>query len=157
MRVRLAACGMRAISNLVDVTNYVMLETGHPLHAFDLDKLRGGIQIRRADRGERMTTLDGVERPLQEGDVVIADDRGAIALAGVMGGADSEISAATTGVLLETATFDPRAIRRTAKRLGLHSEASHRFERGVDAEGIPHASRRAATMLARADATEKSK
>ena len=150
MRVRLAACGMRAISNLVDVTNYVMLETGHPLHAFDLDKLRGGIHIRRANRGERMTTLDGVDRPLQEGDIVIADDGGAIALAGVMGGADSEISATTTGVLLETATFDPRSIRRTAKRLGLHSEASHRFERGVDAEGIPHASRRAATMLARA-------
>jgi phenylalanyl-tRNA synthetase beta chain len=150
MRVRLAACGMRAISNLVDVTNYVMLETGHPLHAFDLDKLRGGIQVRRANRGERMTTLDGVDRPLQEGDVVIADDRGAIALAGVMGGADSEISASTKDVLLETATFDPRSIRRTAKRLGLHSEASHRFERGVDAEGIPHASRRAATLLARA-------
>jgi len=150
MRVRLAACGMRAISNLVDVTNYVMLETGHPLHAFDLDKLRGDIQIRRANRGERMTTLDGVDRALQEGDVVIADDSGAIALAGVMGGAHSEISGSTSAVLLETATFDPRAIRRTAKRLGLHSEASHRFERGVDAEGIPHASRRAATMLARA-------
>ena len=150
MRVRLAACGMRAISNLVDVTNYVLLETGHPLHAFDLDKLRGDIQVRRANRGERMTTLDGVDRALQEGDVVIADDSGAIALAGVMGGAHSEISASTTAVLLETATFDPRSIRRTAKRLGLHSEASHRFERGVDAEGIPHASRRAATLLARA-------
>jgi phenylalanyl-tRNA synthetase beta chain len=150
MRVRLAACGMRAISNLVDVTNYVMLETGHPLHAFDLDELRGGIHIRRANRGERMTTLDGVDRPLQESDIVIADDGGAIALAGVMGGADSEISATTTAVLLETATFDPRAIRRTAKRLGLHSEASHRFERGVDAEGVPHASRRAAAMLAKA-------
>jgi phenylalanyl-tRNA synthetase beta chain len=150
MRVRLAACGMRAISNLVDVTNYVMLETGHPLHAFDVDKLRGGIHIRRANRGERMTTLDGVDRALQESDIVIADDGGAIALAGVMGGADSEISASTTGVLLETATFDARAIRRTAKRLGLHSEASHRFERGVDAEGVPHASRRAATMLAKA-------
>jgi phenylalanyl-tRNA synthetase beta chain len=150
LRVRLAACGMRAISNLVDVTNYVMLETGHPLHAFDLAKLKGDIQVRRANRGERMTTLDGVDRALQEGDVVIADDRGAIALAGVMGGADSEISTTTTAVLLETATFDPRAIRRTARRLGLHSEASHRFERGVDAEGIPHASRRAATMMARA-------
>jgi phenylalanyl-tRNA synthetase beta chain len=150
LRVRLAACGVRAISNLVDVTNYVMLETGHPLHAFDLDRLRGGIvQARRANRGEKMKTLDGVERPLQEGDVVIADGQSAIALAGVMGGADSEVSAATTAVLLEAATFDPRAIRRTAKRLGLHSEASHRFERGVDAEGIPHASRRAAAMLAR--------
>ena len=150
MRVRLAACGVRAISNLVDVTNYVMLETGHPLHAFDLDRLRGGIvQARRANRGEKLQTLDGVERPLQEGDVVIADGQGAIALAGVMGGAESEVSATTTAVLLEAATFDPRAVRRTAKRLGLHSEASHRFERGVDAEGVPHASRRAAAMLAR--------
>jgi phenylalanyl-tRNA synthetase beta chain len=150
MRVRLAACGVRAISNLVDVTNYVMLETGHPLHAFDLDRLRGGIvQTRRANKGEKMKTLDGVERALQEGDVVIADGQGAIALAGVMGGAESEVSASTTAVLLEAATFDPRAVRRTAKRLGLHSEASHRFERGVDAEGIPHASRRAAAMLAR--------
>ncbi len=150
MRVRLAACGVRAISNLVDVTNYVMLETGHPLHAFDLDRLRGGIvQARRANRGEKIKTLDGVERPLQEGDVVIADGQGAIALAGVMGGAESEVSATTTAVLLETATFDPRSVRRTAKRLGLHSEASHRFERGVDAEGVPHASRRAAAMMAR--------
>ena len=149
MRVRLAACGMRAISNLVDATNYVMLELGHPLHAFDADKLRGGIQIRRAGRGERMTTLDGVDRPLQEGDIVIADERGPIALAGVMGGADSEVSATTTSVVLETATFDPRAIRRTSKRLGLRSEASYRFERGVDAAGIPLASRRAAAMLAR--------
>jgi phenylalanyl-tRNA synthetase beta chain len=150
MRVRLAACGVRPISNLVDVTNYVMLETGHPLHAFDLDRLRGGIvQARRANRGEKIKTLDGIDRPLQESDVVIADGQGAIALAGVMGGAESEVSATTTAVLLETATFDPRAVRRTAKRLGLHSEASHRFERGVDAEGVPHASRRAAAMMAR--------
>jgi phenylalanyl-tRNA synthetase beta chain len=149
MRVRLAACGVRAISNLVDVTNYVMLETGHPLHAFDLARVRGGIHVRRANRGERMSTLDGIERALQEGDVVIADDGGAVALAGVMGGAESEVSSGTTAVLLETATFDPRAVRRTSKRLALRSEASHRFERGVDANGIPHASRRAAAMLAR--------
>ncbi len=108
MRVRLAACGVRAISNLVDVTNYVMLETGHPLHAFDADRLRGGIQVRRAARGERMTTLDGLDRPLQESDIVIADERGPIALAGVMGGADSEVSATTSTVVLEAATFDPR-------------------------------------------------
>ncbi len=149
MRIRLAACGVRAISNLVDVTNYVMLETGHPLHAFDLDKISGGIVVRRANRAERMITLDGVERPLQEGDVVIADGRGAVALAGVMGGASSEVSSDTTAVLLEAATFDPRSVRRTAKRLGLHSEASHRFERSVDANGIPQASLRAAGMLAR--------
>ena len=149
LRIRLAACGVRAISNLVDVTNYVMLETGHPLHAFDLDRLSGGIVVRRANRAERMTTLDGIERPLQEGDVVIADGRGAVALAGVMGGATSEVSEGTTAVLLEAATFDPRSVRRTAKRLGLHSEASHRFERSVDANGIPHAALRAAAMIAR--------
>jgi phenylalanyl-tRNA synthetase beta chain len=150
MRVRLAACGVRAISNLVDVTNYVMLETGHPLHAFDLEKVNGGIVVRRANRAERMTTLDGAERPLQESDVVIADGRGgALALAGVMGGAASEVSVHTTAVLLEAATFDPRSVRRTARRLGLHSEASHRFERGVDANGIPHAGLRAAALLAR--------
>jgi phenylalanyl-tRNA synthetase beta chain len=149
MRVRLAACGVRPISNLVDVTNYVMLETGHPLHAFDLDKVTGDIHVRRAVRAERMTTLDGVDRPLQESDIVIADDKGAVALAGVMGGAGSEVSAETKAVLLEAATFDPRAVRRTAKRLGLHSEASHRFERGVDSNGLQHASARAATMLAR--------
>jgi phenylalanyl-tRNA synthetase beta chain len=105
--------------------------------------------VRRAARAERMTTLDGVDRPLQEGDVVIADDKGPVALAGVMGGAGSEVSDATTAVLLEAATFDPRAVRRTAKRLSLHSEASHRFERGVDANGLPHASARAAGLLAR--------
>jgi phenylalanyl-tRNA synthetase beta chain len=149
MRVRLAACGVRPLSNLVDVTNYVMLETGHPLHAFDLAKLSGDIHIRRAARAERMTTLDGADRPLQENDIVIADDKGPVALAGVMGGAGSEVSEGTTAVLLEAATFDPRAVRRTAKRLGLHSEASHRFERGVDGNGLQYASARAATLLAR--------
>jgi phenylalanyl-tRNA synthetase beta chain len=149
MRVRLSACGVRAISNLVDVTNYVMLETGHPLHAFDLDRIRGDIQVRRANRGERMKTLDGVDRPLQESDILIADGQGGVALAGVMGGATSEVSATTTSVLLEAATFDPRAIRRTSKRLGLRSEASYRFERGVDAAGVLNASRRAASLLAK--------
>ncbi len=149
LRVRLAACGVRAVSNLVDVTNYVMLETGQPLHAFDLDRLHDVIQVRRATRGERMKTLDGVDRPLQEGDIVIADARGPVALAGVMGGADSEVSPGTTAVLLEAATFEARAIRRASKRLALRSEASHRFERGVDPEGIPHALQRAAAMLAR--------
>jgi phenylalanyl-tRNA synthetase beta chain len=150
IRMRLAACGVRAISNLVDVTNYVMLETGHPLHAFDLDKLQeanAGIVVRRATPGEGIRTLDGVDRELEPGDIVIADRRGPIALAGVMGGAMAEVTAATTNVLLECATFDPRAVRRTAKRLGLHSEASHRFERGVDAAGVPAAGARAAAMV----------
>ena len=149
MRVRLGACGVRAISNIVDVTNYVMLESGHPLHAFDLARVSGGITVRRAGRGERMTTLDAVDRALQENDVVIADARGPVALAGVMGGATSEVSPDTVDVLLEAATFDPRSVRRTAKRLGLHSEASHRFERGVDANGIPYAGLRAAAMMVR--------
>ncbi len=148
VRMRLASCGVRAISNLVDVTNYVMLETGHPLHAFDLDKLQGGIVVRRAAAGEGMRTLDGVDRKLDAADVVIADARGPVALAGVMGGATSEVTATTNNVLLESATFDPRAVRRTAKRLGLHSEASHRFERGVDAVGVPAAGARAAVLMA---------
>ena len=148
MRLRLAACGVRPISNLVDVTNWVLLELGHPLHAFDLDKLAGGITVRRAKPGEKLTTLDGVERALEPGDIVIADERGGIALGGVMGGATSEVSASTRRVLLEAAAFDPVSIRRTSKRLGLISEASYRFERGVDAEGVPRAAARAAELLA---------
>lgn len=149
LRVRLQACGVRTISNLVDATNYVLLETGHPLHAFDLGRIEGGIFVRRAAPRERMTTLDGQDRELAADDIVIADARAPVALAGVMGGATSEVSRTTTAVLLEAATFDPRSVRRTAKRLGLHSEASHRFERGVDPEGIPHAAARAAAMMAR--------
>jgi phenylalanyl-tRNA synthetase beta chain len=149
MRLRLGYCGMRAISNLVDITNYVLLETGHPLHAFDFARLSGGIRVRRAAAGERITTLDGQERALEPADIVIADERGPVALAGVMGGATSEVSDATRDVLLEAATFDPRSIRRTAKRLGLHSEASYRFERGVDGNGVPFAASRAAALLAR--------
>lgn len=148
IRNRLAACGARAISNLVDVTNFVMFETGHPLHAFDLDKIEGGIVVRQARPGEVLKTLDGVDRALVPADVVIADARGPVALAGVMGGARTEVSASTVNVLLEAATFDPRAVRKTAKRLGLHSEASHRFERGVDAEGVPVAAARAAALMA---------
>ena len=149
MRLRLGYCGMRAISNLVDVTNYVLLETGHPLHAFDFDKLQGSIVVRRARPGEIMVTLDGQKRELVPADLLIADERGAVAIAGVMGGATSEVSASTQKVLLETATFDPRSIRRTSKRLGIPSEASYRFERGVDANGIPFASARAASLLAK--------
>ncbi len=118
IRLRLAYCGIRPISNLVDVTNYVLLELGHPLHAFDLDKLQGGITVRRAGPGAVMTTLDGIERPLEADDIVIADERGPVALAGVMGGAGSEVSAATRNVLLEAATFDPRSIRRDLQAAG---------------------------------------
>jgi phenylalanyl-tRNA synthetase beta chain len=149
IRMRLAACGVRAISNLVDVTNYVMLETGHPLHAFDFDRVQGGVVVRRAHAGEALRTLDGVDRKLESSDIVIADAHEALALAGVMGGATTEVTTRTANILLEAATFDPRAVRRTAKRLGLHSEASHRFERGVDPNGVAVAGGRAAAYMAR--------
>ena len=149
MRLRLCYCGMRPISNLVDATNYVMLETGHPLHAFDFDKLQGPIIVRRARQGEGMETLDGQKRDLVPEDLLIAEARGPVAIAGVMGGATSEVSDSTRQVLLEAATFDTRSIRRTAKRLGIPSEASYRYERGVDANGIPYASLRAASMMAK--------
>jgi phenylalanyl-tRNA synthetase beta chain len=149
MRLRLAYCGMRSISNVVDVTNYVLLETGHPLHAFDFDKLQGRIVVRRAGQGEGMETLDGQKRDILPEDLLITDGRGPVAIAGVMGGATSEVSASTRQVLLEAATFDPRSIRRTAKRLGIPSEASYRYERGVDANGIPYASLRAVSMMAK--------
>src|SRR3569833_402028 len=148
LRLRLAGGGVRAISDLVDVTNAVMLETGHPLHAFDLDKVVGGIVVRRARAGEVLRTLDGVDRPLLPDDIVIADGEGPVALAGVMGGARTDVSARPTNVLLEAATFDPRSVRKTAKRLGMHSEASHRFERGVGAEGVRAAGSGAGAWLA---------
>ena len=147
MRVRLLACGVRAISNLVDITNYVLLELGHPLHAFDADKLSSDLQVRRALTGETLVTLDGVARVLEPGDVVIADARGPVALAGVMGGQNTEIGATTTNVVLEAASFDPVSVRKTARRLSMHSEAAHRFERGVDPQGVPRAAERAAALL----------
>ncbi|MGN6109647.1 MAG: phenylalanine--tRNA ligase subunit beta, partial [Kofleriaceae bacterium] len=145
---RLRAVGVRPISNLVDVTNYVMFELGQPLHAFDAGTLTSGvIGVSRASDGEKFTTLDGVERTLVPGDLVIRDEHRGIALAGVMGGLDSEVTAGTTRVLLESASFAALAVRRTARRLGLHSEASHRFERGVDPELAALASARAARLL----------
>jgi phenylalanyl-tRNA synthetase beta chain len=133
IRWRLSALGVRSISTVVDVTNIVMLESGHPLHAYDLDRVRGAkIVVRRAHAGEKLVTLDGVDRALHADDVVISDGEGAVGLGGVMGGGDSEISAKTKRVLIECAYFDARAIRRAARRHGMHTEASHRFERGVD-------------------------
>jgi phenylalanyl-tRNA synthetase beta chain len=133
MRKRLEACGIRSINNVVDVTNYVMLETGQPLHAFDLDRLEGGgIQVRRARPKENLVTLDGKERQLNNDDLVIADKSGPVALAGVMGGLNSEIHDGTKRLFLESACFDPGCVRRTSKRLGLQSESSYRFERGID-------------------------
>lgn len=132
MARRLLLAGMRPISLGVDVTNYVMLELGQPIHGYDGDKLRGPIVVRRAEPGERLTTLDGVQRSLDPEDLLITDDRGAIGLAGVMGGEETELSESTTHVVIEAAHFDPVTIFRTARRHKLPSEASKRFERGVD-------------------------
>jgi phenylalanyl-tRNA synthetase beta chain len=145
---RLRAVGVRPISNLVDVTNYVMFELGQPLHAFDLDTLTSGVVgVTPASDGEKFTTLDGIERTLVKTDLVVRDGERGIALAGVMGGAETEVTGKTTRVLLESASFAPLLVRRTARRLGLHSEASHRFERGVYPELAGLASARAARLL----------
>ncbi len=146
---RLEACGVRSISNVVDATNFVLLELGHPLHAFDLDKVAGReIVVRTARPGEKIVTLDGKERALAPEDLLIADrDRGS-ALAGVMGGGDSEISAGTTRVLLESAWFEPSTIRRTSRRHGLKTEASTRFERGADPGMVVPALDRCAALIA---------
>ncbi len=130
----------KLISNAVDATNYVTQAIGQPTHAFDLDTLRGGIVVRRARTGERLRTLDGVDRTLDPDDLVIADEEKALSLAGVMGGWDSMITPATRNVLVEAAWFDPATIRRSSKRHGLHTDASHRFERGADFNAAPIAS-----------------
>jgi phenylalanyl-tRNA synthetase beta chain len=146
---RLEAAGFRTVNNVVDITNLVMLEFGQPLHAFDLARLRGrSVRVRAAEAGEKLRTLDGHLRELARGDLVIADAEGAVAVAGVMGGADSEVSEATREILLESAYFDPARVRRTAKRLGLASDASYRFERGVDPDGQVRAVDRAARLIA---------
>ncbi len=145
---RLRVCGVRPISNVVDATNLTLLELGHPLHAFDLDKLQGRrLVVRRARDGEPLTTLDGKERTLAADDLVIADAERAVALAGVMGGATSEVSAGTTRIVLESAVFDPAAVRRTARRQALHTEASHRFERGADEQMARLAADRCAELI----------
>ncbi len=148
MQKRLELAGVRAINNIVDITNYVMLECGHPLHAFDQTLLaEGRIVVRRASAGEKMKTLDGIERELTPATLVIADAAQSVALAGVMGGGNSEIRATTATVLLESATFKPADIRTTARRLGISTESSYRFERGVDAATVEWASRRAAMLM----------
>ncbi|MGC9023339.1 MAG: phenylalanine--tRNA ligase subunit beta [Chloroflexia bacterium] len=155
MQQRLLRAGMRPINVVVDITNYVMLEFGQPLHAFDYDKLRPrpgqphppAIIVRRARPGERLTTLDGVERALDPDALLICDGQGPVALAGVMGGRESEVTETTRHILLESAHFDPICIRRTSQALHLSSEASIRFERSVDPEGTVWALRRACALL----------
>jgi phenylalanyl-tRNA synthetase beta chain len=154
MQRRLTYAGMRPINNSVDVTNYVMLEWGQPLHAFDYDKLKeraGGkaptIIVRPAKAGEKMKTLDGADRELKPENLLIADTKGPIAIAGVMGGADTEVSVATTNILLESANFDFVSVRRTMKALDLPSEASVRFSRGIHPETVKPAAERAAELM----------
>src|SRR5512146_640879 len=145
---RLAGVEQRAINNVADATNYTLWEMGHPTHAFDLDLLEGGtIIVRRAHAGETLKTLDGVERKLSPEDLVIADLRKPVALAGVMGGADTAISENTRNVLIESAWFDPASVRKTARRHGLHTDASHRFERGADFAITPAACARVAQLI----------
>jgi phenylalanyl-tRNA synthetase beta chain len=132
LKQKLTSIGLRPINNLVDITNYVLMETGQPLHVFDLAKLEGGIVVRQAAEGETFLALDEKEYALLAEDLVIADAKKAVAIGGVMGGEDSGVTETTTDVLLEAAYFNPQAVRRTGRRLGLHSDSSYRFERGVD-------------------------
>src|SRR5207302_11043678 len=132
LKARLLAAGMRPISNVVDITNYAMLALGNPLHAFDFAKLHGGkIVVRRAHSGEKLRTLDGLERALEPTDLMIADADRSVALAGIMGGEETEIGEATTDVLLEAANFEPTGISRSSERLRLRTEASNRWEEGA--------------------------
>ena len=145
---RLQAAGVRPINNVVDVTNYVLLELGQPMHAFDLEKLAGkAIRIRRAMKGERIRTLDGIDRALEAEMLVIADADKAQAVAGVMGGGLSEVSSGTKTIVLESAFFDPKSVRRTSKKLGLKTEASARFERGADVNAALKGIERAIALL----------
>jgi phenylalanyl-tRNA synthetase beta chain len=153
LQARLKASGIRPISNIVDITNYVLLELGQPMHAFDRTKLGGAqIRVRRARPGEGLKTLDGQQRSLAPDMLVIADASAPVAVAGVMGGADSEVSAATKTIVFESAYFNPLSVRRTSRRLGLKTEASMRFERGIDPGMAKRALLRACALLERIDA-----
>ncbi|MGH7947906.1 MAG: phenylalanine--tRNA ligase subunit beta, partial [Candidatus Binataceae bacterium] len=148
VRRRLELCGMRALNNVVDATNFVMLERGQPLHAFDLERIANRrIVVRRASADREFVTLDNVTRELRPDDLLIADPEKPLAIAGIMGGVNSEVSEATTTILLESAYFEPMTIARTSRRLGLRSEASYRFERGVDRDGQVAALVRVAQLI----------
>lgn len=148
LKERLEASGVRSVNNVVDVTNYVMLELGHPLHAFDGDRLQGNqLVIRNAHPGEKFITLDGKERIIEAKDLLICDQKQPVALAGIMGGQNSEVTEHTRNVVLEAACFSPEVIRRTSKRLGLMTDASKRFERGCDPNALPLVLDRAAMLI----------
>lgn len=147
LREKLEAIGLRPINNIVDITNYVLMEMGQPLHAFDLTKLEGGINVRNARQGEKFLALDGETYDLEDSDLVIADGKKALAIGGVMGGEDSAVTETTNDILLEAAYFTPSVVRRTARRLTLHSDSSYRFERGVDPARIAGASDLATKLI----------
>lgn len=148
LKLRLEASGLRSVNNIVDVTNFVLLELGHPLHAFDFNKLDGkSVIVRNAYDGEQFTTLDGKERVLDNNDLLICDHSKPVALAGIMGGLNSEVSSTTKDILIEAAYFSPGAVRKTSKRLGMFTDASKRFERGTDPNALIRALDRAAQLM----------
>ena len=147
LKARLESIGLRPINNIVDITNYVLMEMGQPLHAFDVAKLRGSIVVRHATEGEKMRALDGAEYALAVNDLVIADSARPVAIAGVMGGEDTGVTETTTDVLLESAYFQTSGIRRTSRKLGLSSDSSYRFERGVDPQQVQGASELATKLI----------
>ena len=156
MQRRLKACGIRSINNIVDITNYVMLELGQPMHAFDINSIEGKhITVRRAKNGEKITTLDGVERELNEDNLVIADEKKPVAIAGVMGGQNSEIEEGTKTVVFESAVFYGGSVRKTAKKVGLRTEASSRYEKGLSSENAIRAVNRAVELVENLGAGEE--
>lgn len=147
VRLRLIKAGLKPINNIVDITNYLMIQEGQPMHAFDLDKLEGSIVVRYAGDGEKILTLDGVERQLTPQDIVIADRRGPVAVAGVIGGEWTKVTGSTKNVLIEIGVFDPVSVRKTARRLGVSTDSSYRFERGVDITACSEVRDRALSMV----------
>ncbi|NPA13019.1 MAG: phenylalanine--tRNA ligase subunit beta [Aquificae bacterium] len=147
IQLKLIKAGQKPINNVVDITNYILLEEGQPLHAFDLDKIEGEVVVREAKEGEKVITLDGEERSLKQGDIVIADSKKVIAIAGIIGADNTKVDSNTRNILLEGAVFDNIQVRKTAKRLGITTESSYRFERGVDIQNLPNAQDRAVELI----------
>ncbi|MBI5144541.1 MAG: phenylalanine--tRNA ligase subunit beta, partial [Candidatus Omnitrophica bacterium] len=147
LKTRIEAMGLRPVNNIVDITNFCLFETGEPMHAFDVDKIHGEVIIRKARKAEKIVTIDGIERVLNESDLVIADKERPIAIAGVMGGLNTEVTGKTKNILLEAAYFDPVSVRRTSRRLGVSTESSYRFERRVDLENIAYSSNRTVELI----------
>ena len=147
IQLKLIKSGQNPINNVVDITNYILLQEGQPLHAFDLDKIEGKVYVREAEEGEKIKTLDGEERELEKGDLIIADDKKPIAIAGVIGGDNTKVDENTKNILLEAAHFDNISVRKTAKRLAISTDSSYRFERGVDIENLPNAQDKALELI----------